>query len=61
MRKQIVAGTCAVVAAIGIFIYAGSGERNTADVEGDRAAASRLVRPLFRTLSRWCLITARAR
>ncbi|MEI2398526.1 CueP family metal-binding protein [Paenibacillus phytohabitans] len=33
MRKQIVAGTCAVVAAIGIFIYAGSGERNTADVE----------------------------
>jgi hypothetical protein len=40
MRKQIVAGTCAVVAAIGIFIYAGSGERNTADVEEAQAQGS---------------------
>ncbi|MEK5033491.1 CueP family metal-binding protein [Paenibacillus sp. FSL R7-0302] len=31
MRKQIVAGTCAVIAAVGIFWYAGNEGRKTAD------------------------------
>lgn len=33
MRKQLMAGTCAVIAAIGIYFYAGAGERNKADTE----------------------------
>ncbi|ETT53525.1 CueP family metal-binding protein [Paenibacillus sp. FSL P4-0338] len=32
MNNKIVAGTCAVIAALGIYLYSGSGERKTTEV-----------------------------
>lgn len=54
MNNKVVAGTCAVIAALGIYLYAGSGEKKTTEVAttpGSSQAASQDIKQMVADFS----------